>query len=84
MLPIHIQETFNDEKSVSISVDGNLDMDSVPLLKDVCQKHLIEGLEVILNLSGLRHISREGRSYLGSIRDKVRIENPPSFMQLQP
>ena len=83
MLPIHIQETFTDEKSVSIWVDGNLDMDSILLFQEVCQKHLDSGLEINLNLTGLTHICREGRNYLGSIQDKIRIENPPPFMKLE-
>ncbi len=79
---IYIDEEFNEDHAVAIQVDGELDVDSIPLLQDVCERHLKNKLYVTLNLKGLLNISREGRDYLEKIRNKVTITNPPLFLDL--
>ena len=59
MALFHIKEIFSDDQSILLQADGRLDESSIPILNDICQRHLREGREVILNMEGLYHISRE-------------------------
>ena len=79
---IHIKETFNNDKSITLYVDGRLDDDSIPALDDICQRHLLDGRKIIIDIAGLYHISREGRGFLDSIKNRITLEKIPSFMKL--
>jgi hypothetical protein len=80
---IHIKETFNDDKSITLRVDGRLDGSSIPTLNDICQRYLLDGLKIILDIEGLYHISREGRDFLDSIKERITLEKIPSFMKIR-
>lgn len=79
---IHIKETVNDDNSITLYVDGRLDDSSIPTLKNICQLHLLDGRKIILDIEGLYHISREGRGFLNSIKDRITLEKIPSFIKL--
>jgi len=83
MALFHIKEIFNDDQSITLQADGRLDDSSIPILNDVCQRHLRDGRKVILNTEGLHHISREGRNFLDAMKDKVILEKLPSFIRLK-
>ena len=80
---IHIKETFNDDGSTTIRVDGRLDSSSIPVLEKVCQCHLDKNCKVYVEVDGLSHISREGRGFLLRMRDKVTLEKVPQFIRLE-
>ncbi|MFH1350589.1 MAG: hypothetical protein ABII26_06580 [Pseudomonadota bacterium] len=79
---IHLKENFFDQNTISIDVDGVLDRGTIPVLKGVCDRHLLKNKKVILNLTGIVHITREGRGFLNGIRQAVDIINIPEFMKL--
>lgn len=79
---IHIKETVNDDQSITLNVDGRLDENSISTLNDICQLHLLDGRKIRLDIEGLYHISREGRGYLNSIKDRITLEKIPSFIKL--
>jgi|YNPNPStandDraft_1061719.scaffolds.fasta_scaffold06495_5 hypothetical protein len=83
MSTIHIRETFEDDVSVVVRIDGILDADSIPIVEEVCHRHLGRGRRVLLEVEGLLHISREGREFLRQIQDEVVIENAPQFVRLE-
>lgn len=80
---IYIKELVDQSDSVTIRVDGILNRQSIPILKNVCQDHLNTGKEVILQLDGLMHISREGRDFLQDIKNKVIMLELPEFLRLE-
>jgi len=80
---IHIKESFLDEDSIIIEVDGVLDLGSIPVLKGVCERHLDEERKVLLDLEGVVHITREGRGFLYGLQQKVSIANLPEFVKLE-
>lgn len=82
MSVIRIQETFQDDRSVEIRVDGVLDRKSIHVLEKVCQRYLCRKQRIILNLEGLTYITREGRNYLMEIKNIVTFVNIPLFMKL--
>ena len=77
-----IKEMFPDDHKVIIQVDGMLDLESIPVLKTVCEYHLQEGKKIMLNLEGLINISREGRDFLNEGRNKFVFLNLPPFVKL--
>jgi ABC-type transporter Mla MlaB component len=79
---IRIRENRQDALSVELLLDGVLDDETLPILKDVCSRHLGIKERVVLNLEGLLHIDRAARSYLTHLTDRVAIVNPPDFMEL--
>lgn len=66
-----------------IRIDGVLDTESIPIVQEVCQRHLGVGRRVLLEVDGLLHISRDGREFLRQIQDQVLIENAPQFVRLE-
>ena len=81
LLMIYLKETQSGNSLVLIQVDGILDHESIPVVEKVCYRHLREKKEVRLSLEGLVHISREGRTFLQKMRQKIAIESLPEFMQ---
>jgi len=80
---IYIKESFVSHDTVEFKVDGILDSQSIPILKNACEVHLKADKKVLLVLDGLIHISREGRDFLHEIRNKVIIANIPQFVRLE-
>jgi hypothetical protein len=71
MALIRVKEIFPDNHSVKIHVDGILNRDSLPILKDVCAHHLQLERNIWLDLDGVTRISREARDFLREIRSRI-------------
>lgn len=80
---IYIKETRNDNNFITIRVDGGLNVASIPILEEVCQRHLDSGRKVCLNIGGLYHISREGKDFLMRMQGKVTLEETPAYIRLE-
>jgi hypothetical protein len=68
---IYIKELFPNNESVLIKVDGVLDKEAIPNLKDVFIYHLEEEKMISVDLTKLLHISREGKAFLQEFKDRV-------------
>ena len=79
---IHINEMASGWNTVILGVDGVLDQGTVPVLEEVCYRYLKEEKEIVLDLEGLRYITREGRKFVQEIEDRVGIVNAPEFVNL--
>jgi len=80
---IHIQENLLDDNTIAIKLDGVLDQGAIPVLEDVCDRHLSSDKAVLLNLEEMVHVTREGRAFLRELAKKVRIANLPEFIKLE-
>jgi hypothetical protein len=80
---IFIKESFPDENSVMLKVDGTLDYESIPILKNICEIHSKLNRKISLNLEGLIHISREGSDFLQELQNKFYFINIPLFIELK-
>ena len=80
---IHIKENYLDDDTIAIKVDGILDQAAIPVLEDVCDRHLGGDKVVHLNLEEAVHVTREGRAFLRELAKKVRISNLPEFIKLE-
>ena len=80
---IRIKENYLDEHTIALEVDGVLDHSAVPILKSVCERHLTGERRVLLDLEGVVSVTREGRTFLNGMREKVHIDNLPEFMSFQ-
>ncbi len=80
---IYIKEKFVDDRTIVMKVDGVLDQDAAAVLSHTCQNRLQTKYSIILNLEGLVHITREGRTFLEQIQDGIRLENIPDFVKLE-
>ena len=79
---IHIRENRLDKDTITIEVDGVLDQGAIPVLREVCDRHLVGDRKILLNLEGLVHITREGIGFLHVMHEKVSITNLPEFIKL--
>jgi hypothetical protein len=79
---IYIKEANLKKNITTIEVDGILDDESIPVLKRVCEHHLASGKSVEIELSGIIHITREGRRYLQKIQGVVSIAHLPDFVKV--
>jgi hypothetical protein len=81
---ICIKESFPNQETIVISVEGKLDPDSLPTLKEVCEQHLAsEGKQVILELAELQGTSLEAKKYLKKIGSKAQLNNVPDFLAME-
>ncbi len=80
---IHINETIHYPNTVEIDVGGVLDLESIPILKEVCEQHLDSGRRVLINLESVVHITRDGRRFFKEISKNVSIAGLPEFMKLE-
>jgi len=83
MTLVRIHEMTEKDGSVRIRVDGNVDQNSLPALRELCEKHFREGKTVSISLQGLMHIDAMGRDFLLSICDKVQLLDMPAFLKLE-
>jgi predicted xylose isomerase-like sugar epimerase len=70
---IYIEEHFPNNESVEIKVDGILDKEAVPDLRDVFMHHLENEKTILVDLTKIIHISREGNVFLGEFKDRVTL-----------
>ncbi|MCB2188948.1 MAG: STAS domain-containing protein [Deltaproteobacteria bacterium] len=78
---IYIAEINLPKKKVFIRVEGRLDRASLPALRKVCLQHLEDGLKVQLDLSGLNYVGMEGRDFLLSIKEKIKLVGRSQYLQ---
>ncbi len=79
---IHVKENLLNSNTISVDVGGVLDQAAIPVIKDVCDRHLAGGRRILLNLEAVVHITREGRAFIQAIENRVSIANLPEFMKL--
>ena len=77
---IYVKEKFINENTIGIWADGILDLESVPILKNVCIHHLQNKKNIMMYLGGLLHVTREGKDFLQEIQKKVSVVDPPQYM----
>ncbi len=80
---IRITESVTSHRSVNIIVDGTIDQSSLPILQDVCTRHLKQHKSITVCLRGLVHIDGNGRGYLMRIKDEVELSHLPEFLKLE-
>ena len=80
---IYIKETFPDDKSVSIKVDGVLDEASIPVLNNLFLLHFRKEKKILIDLKYLINICREGIDFLKQIQTNVEFIDPPPFIKLR-
>ncbi len=66
---IYIKDKRLDDYSVEISVDGVLDIESIPILEKVYERYRSEGKSIRMSLQNLLYADREGRDFLSRIRE---------------
>jgi hypothetical protein len=81
MSVIRIEEIARADGSVEIKVDGVLNRKSLILLDQVCRLYLNNERNIVLNLNGIRHITREGRNYLMRIQNVISFKESPCFLK---
>jgi len=79
---IHVEETILDQNTITIKLEGVLDQSAIPVIQSVFDRYLESHRAIHLDLEGLIHITREGRSFLNGIKQNARLTNLPEFMQL--
>lgn len=79
---IHIKETFPDEQTVIIQVDGRLDKETLEPLVLVFGRHAKGSKKMIFSLNGLMSISKEGCQFFQRIKNQVSITGMSEFLRM--
>lgn len=77
---ILVKEKLMENNSIAIQVDGILDSETTPILREAFSRHLKEQKGIFLHMEGLLHVSREGRSFLREIGERIIRVDPGGFM----
>jgi len=80
---IHIAQSYPDENSVVIKVEGRLDSESLPVLADTYRQALESGKETAIDLGKITNIDREGKGFLEEIQDTVQLIDVPLYIKMQ-
>jgi glycerol-3-phosphate responsive antiterminator len=80
---IYIKESLQNDHSIKIQVDGILDEETMPILKNVFERHREAGNKVFLHIDGLIHITREGKNFLKELPENAIIVTHPQFVELE-
>jgi len=80
---IHLSQTYPDDQSVTIKVEGDLDGNSLPVLEDVCRKHLESKKKITLDLAKIAGVDLSGKEFLRSIDDDIRLIGMPAYLEMQ-
>ncbi len=80
---IHVKENLLDKNTVNIDVSGVLDQTTVPVLKEVCDRHNDKAQLILVNLEGVIHVTREGRRFLQGLNRRINIINLPEFIEME-
>jgi anti-anti-sigma regulatory factor len=78
---MYIKEDFPDIHRVYIRVYGVLDSQSIPLFKQVFERHLKFEKLITLDLEEVRHMSRDVMDYLQPIRNESITITLPKFIR---
>ena len=70
---IYVKEKLINDETIGRWVDGILDLDSIPVIRDVCTHPLENHKNITMHLDGLLHVTRENKKLLREIQNKVRI-----------
>lgn len=80
---IHLSQTYPDKQSVTIKVEGDLDSESLPILKDVCRKHIESGKNITIDLEKVAGVDRSGKEMLGEMDSRVQLTGMPAYLEMQ-
>lgn len=80
---IHIKETFPDEQTVMIEVDGRLDKETLEPLELVFGRYAKGSKKMIFSLNGLMSISKEGCHFFQRIKNQVSITGMSEFLRME-
>ena len=77
------RESFPDQDTVFIWVDGSLrDCDS-QYFRDILEKYLGLNRKIYVNLSQLNHVGWQGKKLLQEIRDRVEFIDLPDYLKAE-
>lgn len=79
---IHIKETFPDEHTVIVQIDGRLDKETLETLENVFRRYSKGSKKMIFSLNGLMSISKEGCHFFESIKDRVSLVGMSEFLKM--
>jgi len=79
-----IKENLTDQQ-VIISVEGKIDRDSLPTLKEVCSRHLEskKALAVVIQFHDMQGISIDAVKYLKHLKKKVSFLDLPDYLEME-
>ncbi|MFO7964110.1 MAG: hypothetical protein R6U50_09340 [Desulfobacterales bacterium] len=80
---LHIVDKSGRNDVLNLKVDGILNASSLPVLKKVIEKALLEKKQIRLQLSGLIHCDRCGIEFLRHYRHKIDLYGMSDFLKME-
>ena len=78
-----IRESFTDQETVCISVDGRLSDRDLGHLQDILGKYLDLKMRVFVNLTHLTQVGWEGKRFLQKMRSRVILVDLPEYLKTE-
>jgi len=78
-----ITETYPDEETVTISVDGRLNDRDLDHFQDILGKYIDLKMRIFVNLTHLTQFDWEGKRFLKAIRDRVILVDLPEYLKAE-
>ena len=80
---IHISQKTNNDHSVIIVVDGQLDRNSLNSFREACEHQFNRNKRILLDLKGITHTDESGREYIKVLKGRVDFLSVPEFLKLE-
>ena len=80
---IYINQSYSGSDAVVLSVEGDLDYDSLPILIDTYRKNLATSKVITINLEKVSAVDRSGRAFLKEIQHNVTFLGMPASIQME-
>ncbi len=79
----YIKETFSKDSGVSIQIEGKLESESIPSLREVCVDHLNHARKLRLNLEKVDLVDAESLDCLRSVQSQVDLDGLNEYLKLE-
>ena len=80
---LRIDTIQTSAKTITLSLEGRVDRQSLPILIRTCEDSLKNEELVILDMERVDHISKEGRDYLKSIKSEIQLINLSEYLKME-
>ena len=80
---MYLSQSHPDKRTVVLNVEGDLDRESLPDVRDAYRESVGSGKRVAINLANISGVDRHGKAFLRQIRDAVQFVGLPGYLKLE-
>lgn len=80
---IHISQSYPDNGSVVIKVEGSVNGETLSILEDVYNKNLRSDKRIAIDLKKIGGVDRDAKAFFKAIHSTVQFIDMPAYLQLE-